>query len=101
MTIRVHVVFQRTHQFSYNTFTILKTSYAVFKSDLRVYNYYSLVIFLSFTADINNLENVVIGMKLKSANVDLDVVLQELLSKTLHLLGPGSTPHECLSVRLK
>ena len=40
-----------------------------------------------------------VGGKIKGANVDLDVILvEEVVGQLLHLLRPGSTPHENLKI---
>lgn len=41
---------------------------------------YSLVLLLHVTANIDYLQNVVVGTELQCTNVDLDVVFQEILS---------------------
>jgi hypothetical protein len=40
--------------------------------------------------DLDELCDVVVGSELHGTDVDLDVVMQEVLSETLDLLGPGS-----------
>lgn len=62
---------------------------------------HSLVILLSVVAHVHYLQDVVVGAELQSAHVDLDVLLQEVLSQLAHLLGPGGTPHEGLTIRLR
>lgn len=60
-----------------------------------------LLILFRLHADINNLQDVVVGAELQSADINLDVVLQEVLSKLPNFLWPGRTPHQSLSVRLR
>ncbi|RUP48880.1 hypothetical protein BC936DRAFT_143756 [Jimgerdemannia flammicorona] len=50
---------------------------------------------LVLRADLDDLADVVAGAEIEGANVHLNVVGGE----TLHLLGPGSAPHEGLTVR--
>lgn len=59
-----------------------------------------LLVLFSLHADIDNLQDVVVGAELQSANINLDVVLQEVLSELPNLLWPSCTPHQSLSVRL-
>lgn len=65
-----------------------------------VYGHLLMVLFIVH-ADINYLQDVVVGAELQSANVDLDVVLQEVLRKLANILRPGCAPHQRLSIRLK
>lgn len=48
--------------------------------------------------NLDNLLNVVRSRQLEGTNVDLDLVLEVVVSESLHLLGPGGGPHEGLSV---
>lgn len=41
-----------------------------------------------------------VGTKLQSTNVDLDVVLQKVLSQLADFLWPSGTPHQSLTVGL-
>lgn len=61
----------------------------------------SLVFLLAIIANIHDLQDVVVSTQLQSSHINLDVVLQEVLCQLAHLFGPGGTPHQCLSVRLK
>jgi hypothetical protein len=49
-------------------------------------------------ADLHNLGDVVRGRQLQRTNVDLNLVLEVVVGQSLDLLGPGSRPHEGLSV---
>lgn len=60
-----------------------------------------LLVLLAVHADVDNLQDVVVGAELQSADVDLDVVLQEVLGELTDLLRPGGAPHQRLSVRLR
>ncbi len=45
----------------------------------------------------SHLKNVVVGVQVESADVDLDKVLaEEIVGKLLHLLRPGGGPHQHL-----
>lgn len=59
-----------------------------------------LVVLFILHADIHYLKDVVVGAELQRSNVDLDVVFQKVLGQLANLFRPGSTPHQCLSVRL-
>lgn len=61
---------------------------------------HSLILLLHVAANINYLEDVVVGTKLQSTNVDLDVVLQKVFSQLADFLWPSGTPHQSLTVRL-
>ena len=54
---------------------------------------HSLVLLLILCADLYNLENVVVGVELYGANVDLYVIPEEVLCQVLHFLRPGGAPH--------
>ncbi len=58
-----------------------------------------LALLLKLGADLDDLLDVVVGSKLGGTDVDLSVVVQEVTSETLDLLGPGGGEHERLSVR--
>lgn len=60
-----------------------------------------LLVLFRFQADVNNLQDVVVGTELQSTNINLDVLLQEVLSQLPYLFWPGCTPHQGLSVRLR
>lgn len=49
-----------------------------------------LVILLPLLAHVHNLQDVVVGRQGQRADVDLDVVVEELLGEILDLFGPGS-----------
>jgi hypothetical protein len=49
--------------------------------------------------NLDNLCDTVVGSKLHGTNVDLDEILEEVGSQSADLLGPGSGPHQSLSVR--
>lgn len=59
-----------------------------------------LVFLLKLVADINDLQDVVVGRQLQGSNVHLHIFMQEVFRQPTHFFGPCSTPHECLSVRL-
>jgi hypothetical protein len=45
----------------------------------------------------SHLKNVVVGVQVESADVDLDKVLaEEIVGELLHLLRPGGGPHQHL-----
>lgn len=52
-----------------------------------------LLVLFSLHTDVDNLQDVVVGAELQSPNINLDVVLQEVLSQLPYFLGPGCTPH--------
>jgi hypothetical protein len=60
----------------------------------------TLSLFFKFLANVDDLENVVVGSQLQRSNIDLDVVLQKLLGQDSYFFGPGCGPHQSLSVRL-
>lgn len=60
-----------------------------------------LVVLFSLHADIDYLQDVVVGAELQSSDIDLDVVPQEVLSQLPNLFWPRCTPHQSLSVRLR
>ena len=51
--------------------------------------------------DVNDLQDVVVGVQLERPDVDLDVRLQEVLGQVLHVLRPSRAPHERLTVGLQ
>lgn len=53
---------------------------------------------LVLLAHLDVLRNVVVGRQVERSNVDLNVVVQEVFGEDLHLLGPGSGPHQHLAV---
>jgi len=55
---------------------------------------------LILVAYVDNLQNVVVGMKCSRTDVDLYIVLQERYCQRLHFLRPSGTPHQSLTVRL-
>lgn len=59
-----------------------------------------LVVLFAVHADINNLQDVMVGTELKGSNINLDVVPQKVFSELTDIFGPSCTPHKCLSVRL-
>lgn len=59
-----------------------------------------LVVLLTLHTDVNYLKDVVVGAELQGSNIDLDIVLQKVLSQLANLFRPGSTPHQGLSIRL-
>ncbi|TNN69514.1 hypothetical protein EYF80_020348 [Liparis tanakae] len=61
---------------------------------------YSLVLLLHVIANVNYLQDVVVGTELQRTNVDLDVVLQEVLSQLANFFRPGGAPHQGLTVWL-
>lgn len=61
---------------------------------------HSLVVLLVLRANIDYLKDVVVGAQFQGSHVDLDVVFQKVLCQLANLLGPGSAPHQRLSVRL-
>lgn len=68
--------------------------------DKEVRTIYTLVLLFHVIANINDLEDVVVGTELQRTNVDLDVVFQEVLSQLANFLRPGGTPHQGLTVWL-
>lgn len=42
-----------------------------------------------------------VGTQLQVSHIDLNIVLQEVLSKLAHFFRPGGTPHQSLAVRLR
>lgn len=59
------------------------------------------MVFLALHAYIHYLQDIVVGAQLQVPHIDLNIVLQEVLSKLAHFFGPGGTPHQSLSVRLR
>ena len=51
-----------------------------------------------FLTDVHNLKDVVVGGQLEGADVDLDVIVEEVRGEFPHLLGPRGGPHERLPV---
>lgn len=68
---------------------------------IKQQNVFLLLVLFRFQADVNNLQDVVVGTELQSTNINLDVFLQEVLSQLPYLFWPGCTPHQGLSVRLR
>ena len=69
-------------------------------TSVRVVNIDRLVRFLFLIADIDDLQNVVVGVNLQCAHVDLHIVLQEILRQSPHFLRPSGAPHQSLAIRL-
>lgn len=61
---------------------------------------YSLILLLQVIANINYLQDVVIGAQLQGSNIDLNVVLQEVLSQLTNFFRPSGAPHQSLTVWL-
>lgn len=61
----------------------------------------SLVLLLGLLADVDDLQDSVVGAQLQGSNVDLNVVPEKLFGQRSHLLGPRGTPHQGLAVRLQ
>jgi len=59
-----------------------------------------LAVFLVLHADVDDLQDVVVGAELQGAHVDLHIVPQEVLGQLPHLLGPRGAPHQGLPVGL-
>jgi len=55
--------------------------------------------FLRLGADVDDLEDVVVGGELKGPDGDVDVVVEEVFRQSAHLLGPGSAEHQHLAIR--
>lgn len=60
-----------------------------------------LVFLLSVVADVDDLQDVVVGAELQGPDVDLHVLLQEVLGQLPDLFGPGGAPHQRLAVGLR
>lgn len=60
-----------------------------------------LVVLLTLHTDINDLQDVVISTELQSSNIDLNIIFKEIFSQLANLFGPGSAPHQGLTVRLQ
>lgn len=61
---------------------------------------HSLVLLLHVIANINYLQDVMVGTELQCPNVDLNIVLQEVLSQLANFLRPGGAPHQGLTIWL-
>ena len=55
--------------------------------------------FLRFGADVDDLENVVIGRELEGSDGYVHVVVEEILGQRSNFLGPGGAEHEDLTIR--
>ena len=58
-----------------------------------------LVTLLKVRNDLDDLVNTVVGGEIGGANIDLDVIVQEVRSKLTDFLGPSGGPHASLTVR--
>ena len=54
--------------------------------------------FLRFGADVDDLEDVVVGGELQGSDGDVDVVVKEVLGQSAHFLGPCGAEHQHLTV---
>lgn len=68
----------------------------VFHDLLEVLSHF--VALLEVGHDLDDLCDTVVSRELRGANVDLDVVVQEICGKLADVLGPSSGPHASLSV---
>ncbi len=57
------------------------------------------VALLRLGGDLDNLSNAVVGREIQGTDVDLDEICEEVGREIANLLGPGSGPHESLTIR--
>lgn len=69
----------------------------VLRRDLRQ-QLHQFVLLLELLAHVDDLQDIVIRRQRQRANVDLDVVLEELLRQLFHLLRPRCRPHQHLPI---
>lgn len=62
---------------------------------------YSLSLLLELGADVDYLQDIVIGRELQWTDVDLRVVPEELFSQVTNFFGPRRWPHQYLPIRLE
>ena len=58
-----------------------------------------LLLLLRFIADVDDLEDVVVGGELERSDSHVDVVVEEILGQSAHFLGPGGAEHQNLTIR--
>ena len=86
-----------------NGFYAPRPSISASASHLLPHNFFheadELLFFLRFGADVDDLEDVVIGRELEGSDGYVHVVMEEILRQRPNFLGPGGAEHEDLPIR--